>query len=110
MYATTTDWSFEEWTEEHQKLLEEKYLPMFKSVGALNFYYIKTSDTTGRTVTVCPNKDTVDKVLKKMRASAGDDTGDKVKATSQGEVWDLYDFKSKKLIRILTLANVLAEK
>ena len=44
MYATTTDWSFEEWTEEHQKLLEEKYLPMFKSVGALNFYYIKTSD------------------------------------------------------------------
>ena len=36
MYATTTDWSFEEWTDEHQKLLEEKYLPMFKSVGALN--------------------------------------------------------------------------
>ena len=34
MYATTTDWSFEEWTEEHQKLLEEKYLPMFKNVGA----------------------------------------------------------------------------
>ena len=25
MYATTTDWSFEEWTDEHQKLLEEKY-------------------------------------------------------------------------------------
>jgi hypothetical protein len=86
MYATTTDWSFEEWTQEHQKLLEEKYLPMFKSVGALNFYYIKTSDTTGRTVTIWPNKDTADKVLEKMRASAGDDTGGKVTATSQGEV------------------------
>ena len=86
MYATTTDWSFEEWTEEHQKLLEEKYLPMFKSVGALNFYYIKTSDTIGGTVTIWPNKDTADKVLEKMRASAGDDTGGKVTATSQGEV------------------------
>ena len=48
---------------------------MFKSVGALNFYYIKTSDKTGRTVTIWPNKDTADKVLEKMRSSAGDDTG-----------------------------------
>ena len=27
MYATTTDWSFEEWTDEHQKLLEESPSP-----------------------------------------------------------------------------------
>ena len=37
MYATTTDWSFEEWTEEHQKLLEEKYLLMFKVCWSFKF-------------------------------------------------------------------------
>ena len=30
MYATTTDWSFEEWTEEHQKLLEENIYQCLK--------------------------------------------------------------------------------
>ena len=59
---------------------------MFKSVGALNFFYFKKSDITGRTVTIWPNKDTADKVLEKMRASAGDDTGSKVTSTSQGEM------------------------
>ena len=86
MFATTTDWSFDTWTEENQKLLEEKYLPMFKSVGALHFFYIKTSDTTGRTLTIWPDKETALAVLEKMRASGSADTGAKVTATAQGEV------------------------
>ena len=53
---------------------------MFKSVGALNFFYFKKSDITGRTVTIWPNLGIADKVFEKMRASAGNDTGGTITA------------------------------
>ena len=33
MYATTTYWSFEEWTDEYQKILEENIYQYLKVLG-----------------------------------------------------------------------------
>ena len=59
---------------------------MFKSIGALNFFYFKKSDITGRTVTIWPNLGIADKVFEKMRASAGNDTGGTITARSKAKV------------------------
>ena len=59
---------------------------MFKSVGALNFFYFKKTNTKVRIFTIWPNKGVADKVLEKMRASVGEDTGGTITASSKAKV------------------------
>ena len=86
MFATTTDWSHSGWTDDMQELMDAKYLPMFKQFGALHFYYIATSDTTARSVTIWPDEDTAMAAMDQLRGGASADTGATIVATAQGSV------------------------
>ena len=86
MFATTTDWSHSGWTDDMQELMDAKYLPMFKQFGALHYYYIATSDTTARSVTIWPDEATAMAAMDQLRGGASADTGATIVATAQGNV------------------------
>ena len=58
MYATISHWKANEINDEMIEIMQNKFMPMLKSLGALNSYEIKTSENTVSIVTIFPDKET----------------------------------------------------
>ena len=59
MYATSADWSFD--IKPDFETGREEYVSRMKEAGAINWFYVLTSDTTARSMTVWPDKETAHK-------------------------------------------------
>ena len=58
MYATISHWEAEEINEEMIKTMKEKFMPMLKSLGAINCYEVQTSEKTVSIFTIFPDEKT----------------------------------------------------
>ena len=84
MYATSADWSFD--TKPDFETEREEYVSRMKEAGAINWFYVLTSDTTARSMTVWPDKETAHKALTMARDDAAKQNNQKITAVCEGDV------------------------
>ena len=84
MYATSADWSFGQ-APDFSKQQAEFTLAM-KAAGAVNWYYVLTSETTARSMMVWPDKETAHKALKMVRDDAAAQNNHTITMTCEGEI------------------------
>ena len=84
MYATSADWTFE--SKPDFKNQQETYITRMKGAGALHWFYILTSDTTARSMTVWPDKETAHKALSMARDDAAAENNQTITAVCEGIV------------------------
>ena len=85
MYATSADWSFDELPSNFGNKNSE-FTDGLKEMGALNFFWVQTSETTGRSITIWPDKASAHAALYKIREGAAKDTGMRISAVCEGTV------------------------
>ena len=71
-------------------LAQSKFAPMLKGLGAINAYFVATSDTTFTVVTVYPDEATATAAKEKqdaVRSQAASDLPVKLLGESRGEVF-----------------------
>ena len=84
MYATSADWSFD--TRPNVDNQVNDYIAQMKDAGALHWFYVMTSETTARSMTVWPDKETAHKALSMARDEAAASTGQTITGVCEGEV------------------------
>ena len=84
MYATSADWSFD--TRPDFNNVSEEYTTKIKQAGALHWFYVLTSDTSARSITVWPDKATAHKALKMVRDEAASENVQTIVNTCEGDV------------------------
>jgi hypothetical protein len=85
MYATSADWSFDPLPEDFQSTSND-FPTEIKSMGALNFFYVQTSPTTARSMTIWPDKATAHAALSRIREGVAAETGQTIDSVCEGEV------------------------
>ena len=77
MYATSADWLFDKlpsnFGDKNSAFTDE-----LKGMGALNFYWVQTSNSSGRSITIWPDQATAQAALYRIREGASADTGMKI--------------------------------
>ena len=84
MYATSADWSFD--TQPDFNNVSEEYTTKIKQAGALHWFYVLTSDTSARSITVWPDQATAHKALKMVRDEAASENAQTIESTCEGDV------------------------
>ena len=84
MYATSADWSFD--IKPDFETGREEYVSRMKEAGAINWFYVLTSDTSARSMTVWPDKETAHKALTMARDDAATQNNQKITAVCEGDV------------------------
>ena len=84
MYATSADWSFDQAPDFSKQQAE--FTAAMKAAGAINWYYVLTSETTARSMMVWPDKETAHKAIKMFREDAPNQNGSKITSTCEGEI------------------------
>ncbi len=84
MYATSADWSFD--TPPDFNKASEEYTNKIKQAGALHWFYVLTSDTSARSITVWPDQATAHKALKMVRDEAASENSQTIVSTCEGDV------------------------
>ena len=85
MYATSADWSFDLLLEGFQSSSND-FPTEIKGMGALSFFYVQTSPTTARSMTVWPDKATAHAALSRIREGVASETGQTIVSVCEGEV------------------------
>ena len=85
MYATSADWSFDSLPENFQSSSND-FPTEIKGMGALSFFYVQTSPTTARSMTVWPDKATAHAALSRIREGGAAETGQTIVSVCEGEV------------------------
>ena len=84
MYATSADWAFD--AQPDFKSQSDQYVAIMKDAGALHWFYVLTSDTTARSMTVWPDKETAHKALSMARDQAAAENNQSITGVCEGEV------------------------
>ena len=66
MYATISHWEAKEINDEMIETMQNKFMPMLKSLGAINCYEIQTSANKVSIVTIYPDKKSKDEATEKI--------------------------------------------
>ena len=85
MYATSADWSFDKLPSNFGDKNSE-FTDELKGMGALNFFWVQTSDSSGRSITIWPDQATAQAALYRIREGASADTGMKIASVCEGNV------------------------
>lgn len=85
MYATSADWSFDSLPEGFQSKTND-FTSEIKGMGALSFFYVQTSPTTARSMTIWPDKATAHAALSRIREGAAAETGTTIDSVCEGDV------------------------
>ena len=84
MYATSADWAFDSTPD--FKSQRETYVARMKQAGALHWFYVLTSETTARSMTVWPDQATAHKALTMARDEAAAQNNQTITAVCEGVV------------------------
>ena len=84
MYATSADWTFD--TQPNFENQTEDYISKIKDAGAIHWFYVLTSDTTARSMTVWPDQATAHKALTMARDEAAAQNNQTITAVCEGVV------------------------
>ena len=85
LYATSADWSFQKLPSNFGDKNSE-FTDELKGMGALNFYWVQTSNSSGRSITIWPDQATAQAALYRIREGASADTGMKIASVCEGNV------------------------
>ena len=93
MYATSADWSFDSMPDRFRiktpygfQSTSNDFPAEIKGMGALSFFYVQTSATTARSMTVWPDKATAQAALSRIREGVASETGQTIVSVCEGEV------------------------
>ena len=94
-YATISNWNSSitrgsDAGKNNEKLINEKYLPALKAMGATHAYFIYTGDTTASIVTIYPDEATATSAVAKqnaLRSQGSAETSTKLIGDSRGDVF-----------------------
>jgi hypothetical protein len=85
MYATSDDWSFDKvpsnFGDKNSEFTDE-----LKDMGAINFFWVQTSQTSGRSITIWPDQATGQAALYRIREGASANTGMQIAGVCEGNV------------------------
>jgi hypothetical protein len=84
VYATSADWQFD--TKPNFEGQTATYLAKIKEAGAIHWFYVLTSDTTARSVTIWPDANTAHKALSMVRDDAAKDSNQTIVSVCEGPV------------------------
>jgi hypothetical protein len=74
MFATISNWEFDEAFTDETRATAQGILPMLTKAGALNAYMVETSDTHATVVTLWPDAETA-AAVEKARGAAKEEGG-----------------------------------
>lgn len=94
-YATISNWDSSitrgsEAAKNNEKLINEKYLPALRALGAIHAYSIYTGDTTASIVTIFPDEATATTAVAKqnaLRNQGSSEMSNKFTGESRGDVF-----------------------
>ena len=93
MYATSADWSFDSMPDRFRiktqygfQSTSNDFPAEIKGMGALSFFYVQTSATTARSMTVWPDKATAQAALSRIREEFASESGQTIVSVCEGEV------------------------
>ena len=85
MYATSADQSFDKLPSNFGDK-NSKFTNELKGMGALNFFWVQTSETSGRSITIWPDQATGQAALYRIREGASADTGMQIVGVCESNV------------------------
>ena len=85
MYATSADWSFDKLPSNFGDKNSE-FTNELKGMGALNFFWVQTSKTSGRSITIWPYQAPGQAALYRIREGASAGTGMQIAGVCEGNV------------------------
>ena len=93
MYATSADWSFDSMPDRFRiktpygfQSTSNDFPAEIKGMGALSFFYVQTSATTARSMTVWPDKATAQAALSRISEEFASKAGQTNVSVCEGEV------------------------
>ena len=84
MYATSADWTFD--TQPNFENQSEDYISKIKDAGAIHWFYVLTSDTTTRSMTIWPDAKTAHEALNMVRDDAAKENNQTISGVCEGVV------------------------
>jgi hypothetical protein len=63
-----------------------EFIDELKGMGALNFYWVQTSNSSGRSITIWPDQATAQAAIYRIREGASADTGIQIACVCEGNV------------------------
>lgn len=84
MYATSADWTFDTKPDFEDQTVS--YISKMKDAGAIHWFYVLTSDTTARSMTIWPDADTAHKALSMVRDDAAQENNQTISGVCEGVV------------------------
>ena len=85
MYATSADWSFDKLPSNFGDK-NSKFTNELKGMGTLNFFWVQTSEASGRSITIWPDQATGQAALYRIKGVASADTGMQIAGVCEGNV------------------------
>ena len=84
MYATSADWTFD--TQPNFENQSEDYISKIKDAGAIHWFYVPTSHTTARSMTIWPDAKTAHESLSMVRDDAARENIQNISSVCEGVV------------------------
>ena len=85
MYATSADQSFDKLPSNFGDK-NSKFTNELKGMGTLNFFWVQTSEASGRSITIWPDQATGQASLYRIKEGASADTGMQIAGVCEGNV------------------------
>ena len=89
-YATLSNWTTTDWTDDMENLAREKYVPMVMALGAASVQMVRTGDRSFSVLTTYADEATANAAQERIaaiRAEAADELPMTMSGTSSGAVF-----------------------